>query len=527
MLSLKFSIMLLFFLLQNNTMLFRDVTEFAEIDATHQGIWNENIPWPYENGYLAAGQAWGDYDNDGWVDLYVTGNLDPNVLYHNNQDGTFSVSEYSTALSLPDILSGGAVWADYDNDGWRDLYVLNRGANRLYRNLAGEGFEDVTITAGVGDIGKGTTAAWGDYDEDGHLDLYVANWSCAPECELTDFVRSRDVLYHNNGDGTFTDVSGLLTFDKLLGAGFSVSFADYDNDRDLDIYVVNDKAVNSLGNVLWRNDGEGCYDWCWTDVSAESGADTVLHGMGLATGDYDNDGDLDFYFSNMVRAMVLLENLGDGTFDSVARETGVHYFTKDAVGWGTAFFDYDNDGWLDLYLASTGLSPIYGTAGMHYEYPDALYHNNRDGTFTLIEQDLFMPEVYPTMGFSTADYNKDGQVDFILTHWNDRHRLYQNTGYNKDNNWIAFQIEGRTPIDRDAIGTRIVVYTTDERTLMQELKTGSSLGAGNDMTLHFGLGQTEVDQIVIQWLNGDEDTYTNIAVNQRCLVTMDEIICHN
>ena len=145
----------------------------------------------------------------------MTGNLDPNVLYHNNQDGTFSVSDLSEVVTIPDIPSGGAVWADYDNDGWKDLYVLNMGANRLYRNLNGTGFADVTIQAGVGDIGKGTTAAWGDYDLDGHLDLYVANWSCLPECELSDFVRSRDVMYHNNGDGTFTDVSGLLTFEKF------------------------------------------------------------------------------------------------------------------------------------------------------------------------------------------------------------------------------------------------------------------------------------------------------------------------
>ena len=195
---------------------------------------------------------------------------------------------------------------------------------------------------------------------------------------------------------------------------------DYDDDRDLDIYVVNDKAINALGNVLWRNDGAGCGGWCFTDVSAASGADTVAHGMGLATGDYDNDGDLDFYFSNMVRSMFLLENDGDGGFVDVSERAGVAYHTGEAVGWGTAFFDYDNDGWLDLYLAATGISPIYGKAGMHNEYPDMLYRNRRDGRFVAMAQERFSAGKYATMGLSTADYNRDGSVDYALTLWGRR-----------------------------------------------------------------------------------------------------------
>ena len=158
-------------------------------------------------GYLAIGQAWGDYDRDGWLDLFVTGNLDPNVLYRNNGDGSFSVSEHSPQLSLPNVPSGGATWADYNNDGWLDLYVVNFGANRLFRNDGGLGFSDVTLSAGVGDVGKGTSAAWGDYDGDGWLDLYLTNWSCFPECDPVDFTMQADRLYHNNGDGTFTDVT--------------------------------------------------------------------------------------------------------------------------------------------------------------------------------------------------------------------------------------------------------------------------------------------------------------------------------
>ncbi len=546
----------------DDTILFRDVSAQAGINATHRAIWYEHAPVPYEGAYLAAGSAWADYDGDGWVDLFVTGNLDPNALYRNNGDGSFSLAESSEALRLPNTPSGGAVWADYDNDGWRDLYVLNNGPNRLFRNLAGAGdgavstradgavstraFEDVTEIAGVGDIGKATSAAWGDYDEDGHLDLYVTNWSCYPECELLDFSRSRDALYHNNGDGSFTDVSGLLGFETLLGAGFAVSWLDYDDDRDLDLYVVNDKAVNAVGNVLWRNDGAGCAGWCFTNASAGAGAGAVVHGMGLATGDYDNDGDLDLYFSNMIGAMVLLENTGDGAFNNSTDYAGVAYRTGAAVGWGAAFFDYDNDGWLDLFLASTGTTAVsgksgdqlenpdqlyslpaqYGSGGMHFVYPDMLYHNQRNGSFRAIDQSLFSNGSAATMGFSTADYDRDGRVDFALTWWNEAHGLFQNTGYDGlRNNWIAIELEGGGAIDRDAIGTRVRVVTDDGLSQMRELKSGSSLGAGNELVLHFGLGDAEITRVIVSWLNGEFHEYTNVPVNQRCLITLESMAC--
>jgi len=530
----------------DDTALFRDVSASAGIAATHRGIWYEYVPVPYDDGYMAAGSAWADYDRDGWVDLFVTGNLDPNVLYRNTGDGAFTVSDYSETLSLPDIPSGGAVWADYDNDGWRDLYVLNMGPNKLFRNLAGAGFADVTLSAGVGDNGKGTSAAWGDYDEDGHLDLYVINWSCYPECELVDFARSRDVLYHNNGDGTFTDVSGLLGFEPLLGAGFAVSWLDYDDDRDLDLYVVNDKVINAIGNVLWRNDGAGCAGWCFRNVSEASGAGSTVHGMGLASGDYDNDGDLDLYFSNMVGAMVLLENQGDGTFENSTAYAGVAYRTGGSVGWGTAFLDYDNDGWLDLYLAATGvtavtsfgdrqpetpdelhgLPPEYTSGGLHFVYPDMLYHNERDGSFRAIDQRLFSGKSKASMGFSTADYDRDGRVDFALTWWNDGHGLYQNSSYaGKRNNWVAFELEGNAAMDRDAIGARVTVVASDGLSQMRELKSGSSLGAGNEMALHFGLDDAAIERVVVSWLNGEYHEYSNVPVNRRCRLSWERMDC--
>ena len=290
-------------------------------------------------GYLAIGQAWGDYDRDGWIDLFVTGNLDPNVLYRNEGDGSFSLSPFSPQLRLPDVPSGGATFADYNNDGWLDLYILNFGANRLFRNEGGAGFTDVTLAAGVGDTGKGVSAAWGDYDDDGWLDLYLTNWSCYPECHPVDFTAQQDRLYHNNGDGSFTDVTLTLDYALTLGAGFAPAFLDYDGDGDQDLYVVNDKMQNDIGNVLWRNDGAGCGHWCWTNVSAESGADLMINGMGVDAADYDNDGDLDLYVTDMVYTMYLLRNEG-GNFRSRAQSAGVaiNLGPDSGVGWGAAFF---------------------------------------------------------------------------------------------------------------------------------------------------------------------------------------------
>lgn len=505
---------------------FVDVTAQAGITAQHKAVWagkgfQEGAAEEGGNSYLGAGQAWGDYDNDGWLDLYVSGGLAENVLYHNEQDGTFAISPYTAAVALPDTISGGVIWADYDNDGWLDLYVLAKGANVLFHNEEGQGFADVTAVAGVGDEGNGQSAAWGDYDEDGYLDLYVVNWSCVPDCDPVDFATHQDVLYHNNGDGTFTDVSYTLVYPKLLGAGFAASFMDYDNDRDLDIYVINDEFQNPIGNVLFRNDGAGCNGWCWHDASAESGADVVLSGMGIAVGDYDNDLDLDFYFSNMLNAFSLLNNSGNGSFVDEAEAAGVHFGWTNTVGWGTGFFDYDNDGWLDLYLATTefvqrelGQDP----EGMHFAQPNYLFRNNGDGSFS----DVWTGQPEPSKGFAYADYDNDGWVDIIVSNWNEGFRLYRNTGGDTaGNHWLTVELSGAGPINQGAIGSRVYITTADGHKMMQEVKCGSSLGAGDDMRLHFGLGQATQATVEVMWSNGETAVFENIAADQIWQVTYD------
>ena len=489
---------------------FIDVTQSTGINATHRAIWD---PDNHPKGYLAMGQAWGDYDNDGWLDLYVTGNLDPNVLYHNNGDGTFTESPLSPNVSLPDVPSGGAVWADYDNDGWIDLYVLNQGANVLFRNDQGVALVDVTAIAGVGDPAKGTTATWGDYDSDSWLDLYVVNWACSPECGEPDtFEAQQDRLYHNNGDGTFSDVTHLLDMPMTLGAGFSATFTDYDNDGDADIYVVNDRLHNPIGNVLWRNNGTGCGGWCWSEVAQTTGANQILNGMGLAIGDYDNDLDFDFYFSELTYEMILLQNQGNSTFEDRGREAGVavNYRPDDAVGWGTGFIDYDNDGWLDLFLATTGFQQDFYTLADSLLNPHSnyMFHNNGDGTFEALK---FQPT--PTMGVAYADYDEDGWVDIVIGNWNEGFRLLRNASVN-NHNWLTVRLIGSGPVNRNAIGARVLLTKTDGSQQIHEVQAGSGLGAGHDLRLHFGLGTHIVHEVKVFWPDGTICLVNRISENQ-------------
>ncbi|MCP4419144.1 MAG: hypothetical protein GY805_21220 [Chloroflexi bacterium] len=484
--------------------LFANVSRTAGIVNTRQG--NDR----------AIGQAWGDINRDGWIDFYVTDTEGANSLFQNNGDGTFSRSSHAKTVALPDAYSGGASFADYDNDGWLDLYVVNWGSNILFHNEAGQGFVDVTAEAGVGDEANGQTASWADYDNDGWLDLYVANWACYPQCGRPNQGDS-DRLYHNGGDGTFTDVTHLLN-GKTYGAGFVASFTDYDNDGDQDIYLVNDEFLFPIGNKLWRNDGPDCdadgnvadgnIAHCFTEVAAEAGADTQVMGMGLATSDYDNDGDFDFYFSN-AGPMTLLQNRGDGTFTDVAAQAGVDL--PENIAWAATAFDYDNDGWQDLYLAVM-------TTANHSEMPtNPLFHNNGDGTFTRVRSGSGAADVGPTMGIATADFDNDGWVDLLIGNKDDGYSLLRNqTGAQSGNRWFSLELVGSGPINRDAVGARVTVRTADGTLQTREVQNGGSLGAGNELRLHFGVETAvNITELTIIWPNGRIQQFQNIPTNQR------------
>ncbi|MCL4265844.1 MAG: VCBS repeat-containing protein [Anaerolineae bacterium] len=478
---------------------YQDVTTVAGI----------NSPRARTDGEKITGQAWGDYDQDGWLDLYVTDTDGLNTLYRNNGNGTFSVSSLNEQVALPDAESGGAIFADYDNDGWPDLLVLNWGPNVLFHNEQGQGFVDVTAVAGVAGNQNSKTAAWGDYNGDGYLDLYVANWACDPRCGRS-LEGEKDAFYRNNRDGTFSDVTNLLPGGKTRGAGFVASFVDFDNDGDLDIYLVNDEFINPVGNALWRNDGPYCLGWCFTEISAAAGADTRVMGMGLATGDYDNDGNLDFYFSN-AGPMTLLQNQGDGTFGNVAEAAGVRY--AQGVGWGAVFLDYDNDGWQDLYL-----SIMEGVAGGSPANP--LFHNNGDGTFTNLGESSGAANPGRTIGVAAADYDQDGWVDLIIGNYDTGYFLYRNMmGSQFSNNWLTLKLVGSGYVNRDAVGARVTVTDSNGRNQMQEVKNGSSLGSGDWLDLHFGLGTAELDEVRITWPDGQEQVLDDLALNQRHTIT--------
>ncbi len=258
--------------------------------------------------------------------------------------------------------------------------------------------------------------------------------------------------------------------------------------------------------------------WCWTDVSSDAGANDVLIGMGLAVGDYDNDSDLDFFFTNMNNPMRLLQNQGDGTFVNIAKETGVAVGPSAVVGWGTAFFDYDNNGWPDLYLAATKfiqLEIYMKPEGMHFNYPNALFHNNGDGTFTDVITAGWADVQRPTKGIAFADYNNDGWLDYVVGNWNVGYRLYRNQGSDGANNhWLTVSLNGAGPVNRDAVGALVYVTTYDGSTLMQEVKCNLSLGAGNDNRPHFGLGNAAISEVKVVWPDGLTCSFHNVTSDQ-------------
>lgn len=460
---------------------------------------------------MSIGQAWGDYNRDGFLDLYVTDQGGPNRLFENNGDGTFRLSQYNRLVALTASYSAGAIWADYDNDGWDDLYVLAMGPNTLFRNMEGHGFEDVTSMAGVGDQGHGTSGSWGDYDNDGWLDLYVANWGCllakCVDAPVDWYVKGdRDRLYHNNGDGSFSDVTDALDDYVTNAYSFIGHFVDYDNDGDLDIYVVIDNLPGPIGNRLWRNDGSGCRFWCFTDVSIESGTNTFAAGMGLATGDFDADGDFDFYFSNKGPA-VLLQNNGDGTFvdysqiaNAMAADDAV---VEDSVSWAAEFFDMDNDGWLDIYLTLSNA------------IPDQLFLNNGDTTFTEIGHEANIDRGGESIGMAYADYDNDGWVDLVIGQRGLGYFVYRNmSGSYVAHNWISVELTGGGPINRNAIGSRVVIKTTDGRTMLQEVRAGSGMGGGSMMRLHYGLDIGQIETLTIYWTDGTVEEFKELPINR-------------
>jgi hypothetical protein len=474
---------------------FADATTAAGINAPHVK--------PATGAYFGIGQGWGDVDRDGWPDLLVTGGNAPALLYRNLGTGAFA--PLAILPALPTTTLGGVSFADFDNDGWLDAYLANDGPNHLLHNLDGTAFTQIAASAGVTDGAlRGQTGSWGDYDGDGWLDLYVANHNL-----------DRDGLYRNRGDGTFDDVSALVPVGPPNRPAFVGTFVDYDNDGDPDLYVVNDHRRN---NILWRNDGAGCGGWCFTNVSDASGAGVAANGMGIAVVDYDGDGDLDLYSSDIRRAWLLQNQTAQGspTFLDVTVAAGVDWL---GISWGTVAADFDNDGWPDLMLTTSddriGLS-------------DRLFRNRGGGTFDDVSEDSGVSDLLYTLGVATADYDGDGFVDLVIGNQDAGYRLLRNLGTpSACQHWLRIRLVGDTQpdadgqfgVNRDAIGSRVAVELDDGRVRIQELASGSSLGAGNDLSLHFGLGAALPYRVTVRWPDGRTTRYSGVPVDQEWTLT--------
>lgn len=477
----------------------------------HQGTWD---PDGIGRGYLAMGAAWHDYNQDGHLDLFVAGGEAPNTLLTNLADGTFSVSPHTADVALPGRLCGGGVWGDFDNDGFPDLFVNCDGENALFRNLPGSGFQDVTAEMGLTDQGKSTSATWGDYNQDGQLDLYVSNWTCSPECVPEDVTKNQDVLYRNDGD-RFTDVTAeILDVTATRGAALAVVFADLDLDGDVDLFIANDKYRHPIGNVLFRNDGPGCSGWCWTDVSRDMNAGQRIHSMGVAIGDLTQNGALDLYISNMMSPMLLLLGEPDGPYEDATQVMNVGINPPGtAVGWGTAFADLDHNGQLDLYLATSGMPALAGSfysgtqpdlEDFRRPYPDAIFMQQQDGSLQAVAPHDEGDAAEANMALAVADYDNDGDLDIAHGIWQDGYRLLRNTTTDAAPNrgWIMLDVRGGGPINQEALGATVRVTTESGVTRVQTKFRGGTFGGNHDPRLHFGLGDERVQQVTVTWPDG-------------------------
>ena len=393
-------------------------------------------------------------------------------------------------------------------------------------------FLDRTAVAGVANAGRAVTSAWGDFDGDSDLDFYlVKHAKCMAPLEQ----ESEDALYRNNGDGTFTDVtdwlcpSGIAPCDQTNGLGFSAAWVDYDNDVDLDLYLVNDNISEAFGqNVLWRNDGPGgAGTWNFTDVSAASGADASVNGMGLAVGDFDNDLDFDLAFSN-IAPNNLLTNNGDGTFQMTGAGAGIQHGylqgVTDPMGpenftWGTAFFDHDLDGWLDLLYVGGHLNDDRELI------PSGFFWNQRDGTFQEMTDEAGLGALGRVRNVSIADFDEDGFPDVFMSNYPDRgmgphgsggaYWLYRNEARDMGNQrrYLKVTVEGTTS-NRDAIGTRIWVRTPDKVFQMREISSGPSHGGGDERAAIFGARNFAKVVMFVRWPDGTLQKFFNVSTNQ-------------
>jgi enediyne biosynthesis protein E4 len=517
------------------------------------GVWfvldNGTLPdKPMIDG-IPGGVALLDYDNDGYLDIFFTngarlpsmvkdGSNFYNRLYHNNHDGTFT-DVTDRAGVRGEGYSIGVAAADYDNDGRTDLYVTGFNRNILYHNNGDGTFTDVTDKAGVTGLstaGKklwGVSAAWVDYDNDGKVDLFVSNyldWSFATSrvcgapgrrisCSPTLYKGEPNILYHNNGDGTFTDVSDAMGISKRIGKGMGVAIADYDGDGWMDIFVANDNDRN----FLFKNRAGHGFD----EVGVESFVAYTDNGvpvssMGVDFRDWNNDG----WPSLLVTALggetfPLFRNEGNGFFSADTYAAGVGLRSVKMSGWGAGIYDFDNDGYKDLFSANSHVSENADVdPQQHYRQPNAVFHNLHDGTFKDVsaEAGTGMQIRAAHRGCAFGDLNNDGKIDVVVSAIGSPAELLYNTSTDT-NHWILIKTVGVTS-NRDGIGTRIKVTGTSGLVQYNHVTTAGSYASSSDPRVHFGLAaDTLIKEIELKWPSGTVQVLRNIKADQILKVT--------
>ena len=501
---------------------------------------------------MCGGIAFIDFDNDGWMDIFLlngttlekeeAGESPPSKLYRNNGDGTFSDVSEKAGIDRRGWGMGTAV-GDYDNDGWDDLYLTYFEGGALYRNQGDGTFEDVTKRAGVSNPERwGTSAAFADYDNDGHLDLYVANYvqlnrnrlpafgssqfcqyrgipvSCGPRGLLG----SRDRLYHNNGDGTFADVAVRLGIDRSGHYGLGVVWGDYDNDGDQDIYVAND----SNPSELYRNNGDGTFE----EVGLLSGVALSENGfaqagMGADFGDFDNDGRIDLVKTNFSDdTNNLYRNLDGEMFEEAGGAAGTAAAGRMTLGFGIRFFDFDNDGWKDIFVANGHVNPQMDDfpMGTTYAQRNLLYRNIGGGRFeevgaTLMKGGDGFARIVVSRGAATADIDNDGDLDLLVSNLGGRPALFRNG--NTGGRSIFVTLIGKES-NRNGIGARIEV-TAGGSKQVADVRYSSSYLSSHDSRMHFGLGEAnKVDSLIVRWPSGAVEELRDVGTGQ--IVTIAE-----
>jgi enediyne biosynthesis protein E4 len=493
---------------------------------------NSGIRWVHNAGKSAArylpettgpGCAFLDYDNDGWMDIYLVNSgrcdfYDPspplrNALYRNNRDGTFT--DVTEKARVPGGGYGqGVAVGDYDGDGFPDIYVTQYGKSILYHNNGDGTFTDVTEKAGVAAPGWSSSAVWFDYDNDGKLDLFVCqfvefsksiNKSCGPGeegkhgyCIPRLYKSMPSWLFHNNGDGTFTDVSKSSEVASVAGKAWGVVATDLNNDGWMDLFVSNDTAPN----FVFMNRGKGRFEEVGTAAGvAYSTEGRARSGMGLDSADFNQDGFMDLFVANIdMERFAIYQNNHDETFDDQAGPTGIGMATRLMSGWGLKFFDYDNDGYLDLFLANGNPDDIIESihAQVKYQEPLMLFHNEGKKFRNVSEQSgPAFAKPLSARGMAIGDFDNDGAVDVLVT-VNDGAPVLLRNAVGAQNHWLGINLIG-TKSNPDAVGARVTYQAGDLKQQRMKVGGGSFLSA-HDPRIVLGIGKrTKLDWVEIKW----------------------------